>query len=349
VAEGIAAAFFSYCRNDSDFALRLASDLKAAGARVWLDQLDIVPGEPWDRAVEDALNKCSRMLVLLSPASVNSANVMDEVSFALEEKKIVIPVIYMDCTVPFRLRRLQHVDLRQDYARGIKELLKILLPGQPPGESPLPIPASHPEQEPKQLAQQAPPPSPRAMTHMRTPPWLRLWALWLVIGLVVASGGGWLVQKWARSRSALPGPSPPPTMPDCPVTIASKLDAYGHLAPREFVYTDGDPSDAEFTKWSVTFTPRIVCTGIGITPELRNQEGMVTDAYIKTRVLAGKSGEYNTTPKMRIFFDDGNVGNTEYLFGGINPVPIPTGAKQVTKIEMDVSSGNNTRTTLRWP
>ena len=38
------AAFFSYCRDDSDFALRLAEDLKATGAAVWIDQLDIEPG-----------------------------------------------------------------------------------------------------------------------------------------------------------------------------------------------------------------------------------------------------------------------------------------------------------------
>ena len=55
---------------------------------------------------------------------------MDEVSFALEERKIVIPVIYRNCTVPFRLRRVQHVDFRQDYARGLQVLLKILAPGQ---------------------------------------------------------------------------------------------------------------------------------------------------------------------------------------------------------------------------
>src|SRR5215469_9430248 len=116
------AAFFSYSRDDSEFVLRVAGDLKAAGANVWLDQLDIVPGQRWDRAVEDALANCPSILVILSPASVNSTNVMDEVSFALEEKKTVIPVMYKDCTVPFRLRRVQYVDLRQDYARGLKGL-----------------------------------------------------------------------------------------------------------------------------------------------------------------------------------------------------------------------------------
>ena len=121
-------AFLSYCREDSDFALRLAGDLKAAGASVWLDQLDILPGQRWDRAVEDALTNCPRLVVILSPASISSANVMDEVSFALEEQKTVIPVIYQDCTVPFRLRRVQHSDFRQDYARGLQELLRTLTP-----------------------------------------------------------------------------------------------------------------------------------------------------------------------------------------------------------------------------
>lgn len=52
-------AFFSYCRADS--ALKLAEDLKTAGANVWIDQLDIEFGTPWDRAVEDALRNAPRM------------------------------------------------------------------------------------------------------------------------------------------------------------------------------------------------------------------------------------------------------------------------------------------------
>jgi tetratricopeptide (TPR) repeat protein len=135
VAQSAPTAFFSYSREDSDFALKLAGDLKEAGASVWLDQLDIHPGDRWDRTVEDALTNCPRMLVILSPVSVSSTNVMDEVSFALEEKKTVIPVMYRDCTVPFRLRRVQHVDFRQDYARGLQELLKILAPEQTAGQT----------------------------------------------------------------------------------------------------------------------------------------------------------------------------------------------------------------------
>jgi uncharacterized protein len=133
VTEGAKAAFFSYCREDSEFALKLAGDLKTAGANVWLDQLDIAYGQRWDNAVEDALKNCSRLVVLLSPASVDSTNVMDEVSFALEEKKTVIPVIYRDCALPFRLRRVHHVDFRQDYARSLRDLIRTLAPSQGAG------------------------------------------------------------------------------------------------------------------------------------------------------------------------------------------------------------------------
>jgi TonB family protein len=119
-------AFFSYSRADSEFALRLAKDLRAAGAIVWLDQLDIHAGERWDRSVEDALAKCPTMVVILSPSSVSSTNVMDEVSFALEEQKTVIPVLYQECKIPFRLRRLQYMDCRSDYPGALKSLVELL-------------------------------------------------------------------------------------------------------------------------------------------------------------------------------------------------------------------------------
>jgi tetratricopeptide (TPR) repeat protein len=118
--------FFSYARADSEFVLRLAKELRAAGADVWLDQLDIGPGEHWDSAIENALRICPRHVTVLSPEAVSSQNVMDEVSYALEEHKQVIPLLYRDCTVPFRLRRVQWVDFRRDYANGFRDLTRAL-------------------------------------------------------------------------------------------------------------------------------------------------------------------------------------------------------------------------------
>jgi hypothetical protein len=122
--------FISYSRKDSAFALRLAEDLRRAGANVWLDQLDIPPGTPWDTAIQEALNACPRMLVILSPDSVASRNVMDEVSYGLGRGKTVIPVLYRECEIPFRLDRLNRIDVRN----GIAGLLRAL--GAPDTEIP---------------------------------------------------------------------------------------------------------------------------------------------------------------------------------------------------------------------
>jgi TPR repeat protein len=116
-------AFFSYSREDSVFVLKLAKDLRAAGANVWLDQLDIKLGDSWDKCIQNAIAICPCMLVILSPSSVNSRNVMDEVSVALEKNRTIIPVLYRECEIPIRLHRMQRVDFRSDYSEALKLLL----------------------------------------------------------------------------------------------------------------------------------------------------------------------------------------------------------------------------------
>jgi hypothetical protein len=118
--------FFSYSRDDSEFVLNLAKKLRSAGANIWLDQLDIKPGTRWDKSIEKALDSSSTLLVILSKSSMASDNVMDEVSFALEENKVVVPVLLEECDIPFRLRRLQFADFSQDQEKGIKTLTEAL-------------------------------------------------------------------------------------------------------------------------------------------------------------------------------------------------------------------------------
>ena len=117
--------FVSYARADSEVALKLAGDLKTAGVNVWLDQLDIAPGERWDRAVEEALERSKRLLVILSPTSVGSDNVMDEVSYAIDEKKDIVPIMIERCRLPLRMRRFQFIDFAVEYTSSLKKLLSI--------------------------------------------------------------------------------------------------------------------------------------------------------------------------------------------------------------------------------
>jgi|RhiMetdeSRZDD1v2_1073273.scaffolds.fasta_scaffold21957_3 formylglycine-generating enzyme required for sulfatase activity len=123
--------FFSYTRKDSAFVLRLAKELREVRVNLWLDQLDILGGQHWDRAVEGALQTCQGMIAVLSPDALASNNVMDEVSYALEERKIVIPILLHPCTIPFRLRRVQYIDFTADYNTGFSQLLRALRIDQP--------------------------------------------------------------------------------------------------------------------------------------------------------------------------------------------------------------------------
>jgi hypothetical protein len=124
-------AFVSYSRDDEEFALRFAKDLQAADVKIWIDQIELPLGEPWDSSIQEALQSASIVLVILSPSAVESENVLDEVSFAIDEKKTIIPVLYRDCTVPFRLRRLQYVDFRSNYGDRLQQLATRLGRAQP--------------------------------------------------------------------------------------------------------------------------------------------------------------------------------------------------------------------------
>jgi hypothetical protein len=130
----------SYAREDAEFALHLAKSLRQAGAVIWIDQLDIRPGQRWDEAIEAELRACRGLIVVLSPASVGSHNVMDEVSYALEVGKEVIPILHRTCDVPFRLRRLQYIDFTAQYEPAVALLRDTMAaatseaaPGQKPG------------------------------------------------------------------------------------------------------------------------------------------------------------------------------------------------------------------------
>lgn len=106
--------FISYSRANSDFAVRLAKDLKAAGHEIWLDQLDIPTGARWDDELEKALRTCTTFLIILSPESIKSQNVKDEIGYAIDSGKHILPIMLKQCEVPFRLRRFQYVDFTNE-------------------------------------------------------------------------------------------------------------------------------------------------------------------------------------------------------------------------------------------
>lgn len=118
--------FISYSRSDSEFALKLGRDLGAEGVNIWLDQLEINTGQIWDVEIEKALETCSKFLIILTPSSVSSKNVHDELSYALANSKQVYPVLRLECRIPYRLSSFQFSDFTIDYDKGFRGLLKAL-------------------------------------------------------------------------------------------------------------------------------------------------------------------------------------------------------------------------------
>ncbi len=84
--------FISYSRKDSEQALQLAELLRAAGMDVWIDQHGIAGAEQWATEIVEGIRACATFIVLLSPNSVKSENVLREVSLASEKHKRVLPV-----------------------------------------------------------------------------------------------------------------------------------------------------------------------------------------------------------------------------------------------------------------
>lgn len=119
--------FFSYSRQDgAEFSLKLAVDLKKHGFNVWIDQQDIRAGTEWDLEIEKALETCDCLLFVETERSVVSNHVLDEVHYALEQNKKVIPLIVKDSKTPFRVQRIQHIDFTRDYETGLNKLIREL-------------------------------------------------------------------------------------------------------------------------------------------------------------------------------------------------------------------------------
>lgn len=127
MSEGVSESYFlSYSRADEKVAMRFANDLRERGIAMWVDQLDIRPSEHWDRAIERAVHECRGLVVILSPRSVESDNVADEISFAIDHKKPVLPIMIEKCRLPLRITRMQVIDATANYDRALQQCVDVL-------------------------------------------------------------------------------------------------------------------------------------------------------------------------------------------------------------------------------
>jgi hypothetical protein len=121
--------FICYSRKDENFALKLAKNLKRKGIPVWLDQWDIPSGSNWNRTIETTLKECAKLLLILSPSSVESDEVQCEWLSVLGEGKTIVPILYQPCRIPVRLKSIQYIDFTSrspDDKEALEQISKAL-------------------------------------------------------------------------------------------------------------------------------------------------------------------------------------------------------------------------------
>ena len=123
--------FLSHASQDKDFVRDLAKDLRTHDVRVWYDEWDIEVGDRIMESIEQGLRKSDFLGIVLTPASVSSDWVRKELDVALMEQLShreirVLPILLLDCDIPYVLRDLKYADFRESYEGGMRNLLKAL-------------------------------------------------------------------------------------------------------------------------------------------------------------------------------------------------------------------------------
>jgi hypothetical protein len=171
--------FISYSRRDQEFVTRFASDLNAQVAGVWFDQSTIQLGQKWHDEIMDGIRECRAFILVLSPDSMESKYVQEEVNKALELGKTIFPVIYRAAQWSGQfetlVREIQTLDLRSgSYTDNFRKLVDGLIEagaGQATGERPFIRTASKPGM---------------SIVLSKVPGWAFAWGLgWSVFWLII--------------------------------------------------------------------------------------------------------------------------------------------------------------------
>ncbi|MFI5952521.1 TIR domain-containing protein [Cryptosporangium sp. NPDC051539] len=122
--------FLSYSRRDRPYVEKLAALLAAAGVAAWWD-FDLAVGDAFPDELQDRIDACAAFVVVLSPDAVSSAWVKNELHYALERGKRILPLMLAPCRVPLQLVSLHREDVtggRLPGARFVDELRGLTAP-----------------------------------------------------------------------------------------------------------------------------------------------------------------------------------------------------------------------------
>lgn len=101
----MAQVFISHIEEEQNVAEAIAGALEAAGYSVWYYERDSYPGADYLDQVANAIETCQAVLVVISPDSIASHQVEDEVKWSRELRKNFVPVLHRMTWSDFQQRR----------------------------------------------------------------------------------------------------------------------------------------------------------------------------------------------------------------------------------------------------
>jgi len=126
--------FVCYAHDDRDVVVEQVAWLRRAGIHAWYDEA-IEAGSRWSDDLARAVDGCSAFVYFLSPRSVSSRHCLDEVHFALECGRPIVPVEIAPVTLTPGLQlslggqhrlfmhRMEPAEFRRKLERGLREAM----------------------------------------------------------------------------------------------------------------------------------------------------------------------------------------------------------------------------------
>ncbi|MGB8983806.1 MAG: SUMF1/EgtB/PvdO family nonheme iron enzyme [Anaerolineales bacterium] len=103
--------FISYNHKDAEYARKLADSLRKRGFDVWIDDV-IEYGSEWPLELQEHLDNCEQLLVIMTPASFQSKWVQNELNRAMRKNKPVFPLLLEGDEPWLSVEATQYTDVR---------------------------------------------------------------------------------------------------------------------------------------------------------------------------------------------------------------------------------------------
>jgi TPR repeat protein len=123
--------YISYSRRDVVLSDRIFTALEQAGFDVLLDRTDIAGGEEWKGRLQAIISEADKLVILVSPDSVQSELCRRDLEFAAQCGKTLVPVLVRDVPLgqlPSDLAERNIIFMRneEEFARGMQALVVTL-------------------------------------------------------------------------------------------------------------------------------------------------------------------------------------------------------------------------------